>query len=306
MKETCHLCLSSKEEVLFRTKEDYNWGFNCLALALYKTDSALLADSFMSNHLHEIVQTAEPDRLMKLWRMSYTRHFNKKYHRRGQLGETEHFATSVEGVYHLLAALSYVFRNALHHGVTQTPFAYPHTSANAIFRDELGKTAAVQLLQPKSYHNHVARNAEIPSHYKMNMDGLFLRENVVAVKQVELIYVTPRNFLYYMNRITDEHWIEEQKKDNNGMPPVTLENMEKGVSLTPVAAMLTNEKGRANYNRITDMQLCEEIDRMVIDKFRHPSIYEMPMSEKNELMHILRERYRIGNEQLRRCLAMDY
>ena len=45
MKKVFHLCHSSKEEVLFRNHDDYNWGFNSYALALYKTESCSLADA---------------------------------------------------------------------------------------------------------------------------------------------------------------------------------------------------------------------------------------------------------------------
>jgi hypothetical protein len=39
MKKTYHLCLSAGDEIMFRDLEDYNRGFNCFALALYKSNS---------------------------------------------------------------------------------------------------------------------------------------------------------------------------------------------------------------------------------------------------------------------------
>ena len=50
MKKTYHLCLSAGDEIMFRDLEDYNRGFNCFALALYKTGSTGLVESFMSTH----------------------------------------------------------------------------------------------------------------------------------------------------------------------------------------------------------------------------------------------------------------
>ena len=76
MKKTYHLCLSAGNEVMFRDLEDYNRGFNCFALALYKTGSTGLVESFMSTHTHQLVQTTDPDELMYNFRLSYSMYFN--------------------------------------------------------------------------------------------------------------------------------------------------------------------------------------------------------------------------------------
>ena len=70
MKKTYHLCLSAGNEIMFRDLEDYNRGFNSFALALYKTGSTGLVESFMSNHVHLLVQTADPEGLMYALRQS--------------------------------------------------------------------------------------------------------------------------------------------------------------------------------------------------------------------------------------------
>lgn len=306
MKKVFHLCHSSKEEVLFRNHDDYNWAFNCYALALYKTDSYSLADAHMSNHRHLISQTDSPERMMWLNRLAYTRHMNTKYKRKGPLGESNCFCLEIDGLYHLIAAISYVLRNALHHGVAPTPFAYPHSSANLIFESQLGKFHECPLLPKRSFHSHVGRNVIIPDEYEMDTSGLFLRENVTAVKQVELLYSTPRSFLYYMNRPSDEKWLEEQKDDNVTMPPVSLETIEEGVLLTDLDMFLVNERGRGDYRKMTDIQLCEEIDRIVVNQYKAYSVYCLSYSQKQELFHLVRELYHVSEQQARRCLAMDY
>ena len=306
MKKVFHLCHSSKEEVLFRSHDDYNWGFNCYALALYKTESCSLADAHMSNHRHLVVQTDAPERLMRINRLAYTRHMNTKYKRKGPLGESGYFCVEIEGIYHLLAAISYTLRNPLHHGISPTPFAYPHSAANVIFQSQLGKCSDRELLDKRNHHTHVGRNVKIPQNYHMDKSGLFLRNDVTAVQQVELLYGTPRNFLYYMNRPSDDKWIEEQKEDDVSSAPVTIETIEHGVMLTPYNIMLKNEKGRINYKTLTDIQLCEEVDRIVVTQFKTTSIYCLSYSEKQELYHIVKDLYHAGEAQTRRCLAMDY
>ena len=110
MKKTYHLCLSAGNEIMFRDLDDYHRGFNCFAIALYKTNSAGLVESFMSTHMHLLVQTDSPKDFMMCFRLLYTTYFNKKYGRSGKLGERLHFTMEVVGYHHLLAAMSYILR----------------------------------------------------------------------------------------------------------------------------------------------------------------------------------------------------
>ena len=212
MKKTYHVCLSAGEEIMFRDLEDYNRGFNCFALALYKTDSTGLVESFMATHTHQIIQTSDPNEFMWHFRQPYSLYFNHKYQRCGKLGENMHFTLEVVGHYHKLAAMSYVLRNALHHGVVPIPYAYPHCSVNSIFKSEMGKIHSEKLLPERNYSRHIGRRTEYPSNYKMSESGIFVRETVLDITQVEDIFVSPRSFNYYMTRKSSEEWEAEQKK----------------------------------------------------------------------------------------------
>lgn len=76
MKKNYHLCFSGGDEILFRDQEDYRRGFNCFALALYKTGSTGLVDAIMSTHAHFVAQSEHPDELMYMFRMAYIKGFN--------------------------------------------------------------------------------------------------------------------------------------------------------------------------------------------------------------------------------------
>ena len=123
MKRNYHLCFSGGNEVLFRDEDDYHRGFNCFALALYKTGSTGLVDAIMSTHCHFVAQSECPDTLMYLFRMPYIKWFNHKYQRKGTIGEKCHFKMEVTGLHHLLAAMSYTLRNPVHHGIAPIPYA---------------------------------------------------------------------------------------------------------------------------------------------------------------------------------------
>ena len=303
MKKTYHLCLSAGEEVLFRDLEDYNRGFNCFAIALYKTVSSGLVESFMSTHSHQLVQTEAPTDLMYFFRMSYSMYFNRKYHRSGKLGEKNHFTMEVVGYHHILAASSYVLRNALHHGISPIPYAYPHCSANAIFMEEMGKIPCQRLIDPRHYRRFIGKNAEYPASYKMNESGVFLRESVLDIPQVENLFVTPRAFNWYMSRKSSEEWEAEQGKDKNGKAPINIATIESGVITESTEKMLIYENGKTDYRRPSDIDICTEIDRNILPKYGKTSVYMLTRQEKQQIAEHLYRNLHIGERQIRRCLV---
>jgi hypothetical protein len=68
--------------------------------------------------------------------------------------------------------------------------------------------------------------------------------------------------------------------------------------------MLAFEHGRSDYRRMTDIQLCEIIDRQVSVRYGKSSVYELSLSEKNHFANYLYEKYHCADSQLRRCLVM--
>lgn len=306
MKKTYHVCLSAGEEIMFRDLEDYNRGFNCFALALYKTDSTGLVESFMATHTHQIIQTSDPNEFMWHFRQPYSLYFNHKYQRCGKLGENMHFTLEVVGHYHKLAAMSYVLRNALHHGVVPIPYAYPHCSVNSIFKSEMGKIHSEKLLPERNYSRHIGRRTEYPSNYKMSESGIFVRETVLDITQVEDIFVSPRSFNYYMTRKSSEEWEAEQKKDNAEISSITLASIESGVNLHDTDKMLFFESGKADYRKITDIELCTELDNLARTRYGRHSVYQLTEREKQQIaLELFRTRH-ISEAQIRRCLAMSY
>lgn len=97
-----------------------------------------------------MVQTEDPVAFMYTMRQSYAKYFNHKYH----------FTLEVTGLHHMLAAMSYILRNALHHGIVPIPYAYPHCSVNAIFQKEMGKRPPERLLDENHYSRFIGRKAE--------------------------------------------------------------------------------------------------------------------------------------------------
>ncbi|MBE6251252.1 MAG: hypothetical protein E7111_06300 [Bacteroidales bacterium] len=304
MKKTYHLCLSGGEEIIFRDTEDYHRGFNCFALSLYRTDSIGLAEAIMATHTHQVVQTEHPAFFMADFRKSYSIYFNHKYQREGKLGEDLHFTMEINGYHHLIAALSYTLRNALHHGVAPIPYAYPHCSANAFFRRQMGKFHDEPEIPLKSYYRHVGRRADFPDRYKMSNSGVFLRESVLDVPQVENLFATPRAYNYYMTRKSSEEWENEQMKDGVNLAPVNLTSIENGILLQNPQQMLIYENGKADCRKLSDIDLCTELDELARNRYGRHSVYQMTLREKDEVAEYLYRVRHLSEKQIRRCLVL--
>lgn len=308
MKKLYHLSLSSPSEVLFRSQDDYRRAFNCYVVALLKSDSLSFADAFMSNHLHLCITSKSLKEFCYLFRIGYAKYFNNKYSRGGKLGEDSFFVLEVEGIRHIIAAVSYVLRNPLHHGISSTPFEYPYSSANVIFAKELGKGRVEAVLPKEKIWRYLPKNLKLDIPYRMDVNGMFLREDITEIKQIEMLYGTPRNYLYYMNRLSDLKWENEQKSDEVSHLPVTLSNIER-VKESEVSSLLRNEFGRDDYRKMTDIDLCELVDKQFVGRYGVASVYLLSRLQKIELANKLYSRYRVAGvyrEQIERCLAMNY
>jgi hypothetical protein len=231
-------------------------------------------------------------------------YFNRKYHRCGKLGEKNHYTMEVVGYNHMIAAMSYVLRNSLHHGVAPIPYAYPYSSVNSIFMKEMGKEPCNGLLDRRYYHRFINRASAIPDNYVMSENGVFLRESVLDIPQVENLFVSPRAFNWHMTRKSSEEWELEQGRDNNNLPPINLSVIEKGINITTLGDMLVNEKGKSNYRRPSDMDVCAEIDNNILPMYSKDSVYQLSRQEKQQIAEYLYRTLHISECQIKRCLVM--
>ena len=323
MRKTYHCCTTSHDEVMFRDEEDFIHGFNCYAVAVLETESRHLADGFMSSHSHFGLQTDGYAEVIGRYRDSYTRYFNSKYRRRGRLGSKDFLHLELDGLYHIQTCLSYIMRQGLHHGITSTPFGYPYCSANVIFQKELGKSHTPCLMPDGSRYRSLPSRVVIPSSYRMDSSGLLLREDIVDVKYVEEVYISPRNFLFQMNRMSDEKWENEQREEKSASPVITLDIVEGTRSPEDVKRMKSNEFGRTDKRRLTDLELCSLIDSSYLPGLRcgdNATVYDLSRRAREDLANRIWQDMRamqgrrqdkfpsrtVSEKQLIRCMALKY
>ena len=304
MKETYHICFTSHDEVMFRDTEDHDAFINIMALQSFSTGTEIMADAEMSTHVHQGVFTDKPMEFARRERMSYTKYFNAKYGRKGRFGQKYTFMAKVIGLYHILALLSYILRNGLHHGASATAFGYLFCSIRDMFAQDLGFCQDTPVVMSRQeIASYLPRFSEFPDSFQMNGRGVFVRSSFMELRRTEQYYSSPRNFLYQMNRLSDDSWLKEQLKDNTGAP-ITIAEIEHADEKT-VAQMLNNEYGR-NFSRtrLQDLDVCMLIDRELCRPFGATSAYQLTISQKQRIARQLKNEFHVSDAQICRCLVL--
>ena len=304
MKEVYHICFTSHDEVMFRDLEDHDAFVNTMALQSYSSGTELMADAEMSTHVHQAVFTDCPTEFARRERMAYTKYFNRKYGREGRFGQKYTFTVLVLGLYHILTMLSYVLRNGLHHGAAPTALGYPFCSVRDMFALDLNSAPDGSVkMSRQEMCSYLPRHADFPDSFQMNERGVFVRSSFMEIRRAEQYYSSPRNFLYQMNRLTDESWIKDQMKDDTGAP-ITLKDIEN-VDDRTVAQMLNNEYGRNfNRSRLQDLDLCMLIDNELCRPFGAKSVYQLSESQKLRIARQLKYDFHVSDSQISRCLVL--
>lgn len=68
--------------------------------------------------------------------------------------------------------------------------------------------------------------------------------------------------------------------------------------------MLAYENGRADYRRLSDLDICRMIDKDLVPKFGKFSVYQLTQQEKRKIAELLYRQFHVGKAQIIRCLAM--
>lgn len=304
MKESYHICFTSHQEVLFRDEEDHGMMLNLMALRAYACDSEILVEAEMSTHVHQNIFSSRPMEYASTLRMSYTKYFNHKYDRKGRFGEKFTFLLKVEGFNHQVVLQNYVLRNGLHHQAAATALGYKYCTARELFVEDIGLSSEKAANYSRAdIASFLPRHAEFPDEFQMNEEGVFVRRSFMEIRRAEHFYGTPRNYLYQMNRLSDEEWTRSQETDHTGKP-ITLDMLEPGYE-SIIAQLFKNESGR-NFSRthLQDMDVCRLIDKDILPGYSVTSIYQLTGTQKQRIARQLYHEFHLPEAQIRRCLAM--
>lgn len=308
MKKLYHLSISCHNATLFRDEEDICSITNILALAAYSVHVEIWVDALMATHLHLIVLGTESQiiELARRLKLRITKYHRGRHGGHGPLFDPEIFILQLEGANHILAAISYVLRNGMHHAQSSTPFGYAPCSVNDLFREDLGKNPVPKRITSRAeIAAMLPRFSVFPDHFAMDLHGMLLRDSFEELQQVELYYKSPRAFLYYMNRLSSDDWEKEQMSDGTQKPPVTLSSIEPRADPKTLTTWLTNEKGHHyRKDRKLDIDVCKIIDKDLMYRYPGKTVYQLDTEEKLLLARILQNDLHLPQSQIRRCLVL--
>jgi hypothetical protein len=304
MKTYYHLCMSFHQGVLFRRKEDYWYFENCVALTVFSMRAEIFVDSVMSNHVHMSVIVDNIQKFANSVLVKYTRYYNRKYSWHLRISDVSVFYLELKGERHVLTAWSYILRNGKHHGLCRMAYAYEHSTVSHIFDEDFGRRYKCDCITSREIIRSILpQHAEFPDEYYMDSNGMFARESFSQIKQVEFLFSTPTRFDYYMTRRTGKEWEEEQKADENGNAPVTLDAIEGKTNYSSIENMLKNEYGNSRIGP-SDEYVCSLIDNEYILKYGKHSIHQLSDYEKQKILSSLHWDHHIPDIQSKRCLWM--
>ena len=164
--------MTAHKEVMTRNSDDARDFTNLMALAAFRNDTSILADSVMSNHVHFIVLSESPQKFALSLRYSLTKHFNYVYGRTGRLFDKRVFIRKLEGTKHIQMAINYCLRNGLHHGQSETAFAYPFSTCNYIFSHARGIQDSSLSFNRAEIQSYLPKNACFPDSFGIDSQGV--------------------------------------------------------------------------------------------------------------------------------------
>lgn len=288
-----HVCIKSGGELMHRDEEDYRSGISRMALAAYRTGTRIFAFAFMSNHIHIVAQSPDISCFVSNYRNAYTRWFNVKYRRKGRLGDRYFHTEPLGTLYRTLHAVNYVLRNPVHHLVADTAMGYEFCSARYVFASDL---CIDECRAGKSRSALCSKNASIPDSYWLNGEGMISPKSFLEISAVERLYMTAKNFLYYINRPSYAD-LDKPDKDEK---PLNIGQIEPDFDVTELQQ---NERRRSVKGYAKDMDICRIIDKEILAGKSYAQITDQ---EKNRIAYLVsRHLPGCSLKQIWRCLAIQ-
>lgn len=213
MRHELHHINNASQKIVFRDEEDYTRAVNRLASCAFATRTEVWAFTVMSTHFHLVVGGPDIRRFIKSYSYSISRGHNHKYQANIHLKVSDRVLSNE---FEITAALNYVLKNPVHHGVAETPFSYPYSSVGCYFPARLpnGRSSCVEMagLRSMSVFELGGRESRclfghqrVPDSYRVSAKKMIVPESFVECSKVDFLYKSPRRFLYNMTKpLTEE------------------------------------------------------------------------------------------------------
>lgn len=132
----------NNRQAIFLDKEDRNHYTQLLKTTKNLFEFKLYLYVLMTNHIHLLLKTSPNEKkslphIMKSLNLRYTKYFNKKYERTGNLFQPKYFSSLLKEDAHLLELTRYIHLNPLRAQLTSDVKDYPYSSYHHYIDEEL-------------------------------------------------------------------------------------------------------------------------------------------------------------------------
>lgn len=275
--EFWHVCTKGLTSgLIFRSREDYVYGMNGVAVYSLKYQAVVLAFCLMDNHVHFILRGEE----------QVCREFIRQYKARlatlTDVSKADACMKRIDSREYLMRAIAYVLRNPMSAGLGVLPTAYRWSSAGVYFNPEKVTAECARLrgmqtvgeIGVRRLREMVCSRHRLPDDYVLAPDGMVCPECYVDWRSVEELFVRPSRLLYVMSRNDD------------------MEMELTGDILRKV--------------KYTDAELHGSVSGLCWEMFRCGAPESLPVEHRCRLAKELRKRYGLGPKQLSRLTGVSY
>ena len=268
-----HVCTAPiKDDVLFRTCDDYCLINNIIAIAVFPSYVIILAYAIMDNHLHFILEGKKSDcavfyeAVHKMLMNYYTRHG-----RGSSFAKMKPEYIDITSLNQLLSEIAYVIRNPFVVRTDVNVLAYPWTSAYLYFNpmvDTGGESAAKLTGRRLRAFTHSRTLTEVDERIRVQ-DGKANPASFVDYKRVEAFFGSARDFQMQV-----------------------FKNVE---------AQVETSKRLGEKPRLNDQEMISVTFKLCRALFSVNQMKDLSEEQKKRLAKTLKDEFGGSNKQIARC-----
>ena len=193
---------------LFRSREDFIYGMNAMAVTAYCSGISILTMQLMETHFHLIAKGSPWDcdafvRSITAKLMMYLTKSGRRFAVKGQLNVSNDLISTER---ELMSKFMYVYRNAANAGFPYAPWEYEWGAGNIYFVNhslKAGMGRRVDELTCDDRRKMLRTKTPLPGGWRCDDEGLLLPHCYMDWKTAEALFRTVRTFLAFMGQRKD-------------------------------------------------------------------------------------------------------
>ncbi len=274
-----HVCTSGlARNDWFLDEDDFILGMNTVATCALFSGVKVYCFCLMTNHVHFILQgSMEMCRLfIKEYKRIQSRYLVRKYNKADVLSDADVCVKHLETEEYIKTAIAYVVRNPVAAGMPVMPTGYRWSSASLYFSEQPFVNGLSRKISDMTYAQRVTllrTKSVFPDSYFVDESNMISPSCYVDYKSVDKIFVSPKQWLYYLSSTRD----------------INME-LETGV--------IAKAKHR-------DEELFASRESLTYEKFRVSKYERLRIEDRYIIASELKKRYGVGIKQLARVTSLD-